>query len=83
MVLPHPLLVLQPPVLGWGWAHGHAGAGGSAAQPVSFSPDGIAFVHIVGDTQPRALTGFDFCFFQEDRGCWAGEDPLWDRFTGM
>lgn len=89
MVLPHPLLVLQPPGLGWGRARCCAGVCGSTAQPTSSSPDGAASILIPGETQPRALIWFDFWFFlfffsfKEMGGCWAGEDPLWDRFAGM
>ena len=85
MVLPHPLLVLQPPRLGWGQTGCCAGVCGSAAQPVSSSPDGATSILILGETQPRALIWFDFCFFFPRRsgGAGLGRTPLWDRFAGM
>lgn len=67
-MLPHPLLVLQPPGLGWGWARCRAGVCGSAAQPTSSSPDGAASVFILGETHPRASIWFDLCFFSRKLG---------------
>ena len=87
MVLPHPLLVLQPPGLGWGRTHCRARVCGSVAQPMLSSPDGAASILILGETQPRALIWFDFCFFQGDRGVlgWGGPSlgqVCWDVMGG-